>query len=124
MNWDDYPNFTREEFECKHTGKCEMQASFMQKLQGFRTAWGKPMTITSGYRAPEHPIEAAKNKPGEHSYGMCCDISVEAEDVYKFVELAIRYKFLRIGISQKAGAPRFVHLGDSHEFPHPRIWTY
>ena len=37
MNWDDYPNFTRQEFECAHCGKAEMDELFMTKLQAIRT---------------------------------------------------------------------------------------
>ena len=50
MDWTKYPNFTEEEFKCKHCGKAEMNAAFMGKLQHLRNAYGKPMTITSGYR--------------------------------------------------------------------------
>ena len=34
------------------------------------TELGYEITITSGYRSPEHPIEAAKSKPGEHTTGL------------------------------------------------------
>lgn len=60
INWADYPNFTKSEFNCRHTGKNEMKPEFMKKIQDLRLAYGKPMIITSGYRDPTHPIEAKK----------------------------------------------------------------
>ena len=52
-NFDLYPNFSKAEFDCKHTGKNEMKHSFMSKLQALRTAYGKPMIISSGLRVSE-----------------------------------------------------------------------
>ena len=31
--WEEYPNFTYAEFNCKHTGENNMQHEFMEKLQ-------------------------------------------------------------------------------------------
>jgi zinc D-Ala-D-Ala carboxypeptidase len=50
MNWDLYKNFSKSEFDCKHTGKNEMRPEFMQVLQEIRIAYNKPMVISSGYR--------------------------------------------------------------------------
>ena len=58
-DWDRYPNFSRIEFACSHTGECDMDAEFMDALQELRNQFG-PMRITSGYRSPEHPIEKRK----------------------------------------------------------------
>lgn len=122
MDWSKYPNFAKHEFDCKHTGRNEMQSRFMERLQEFRTEWGRPVAITSGYRAPGHPIEARKRKPGEHTKGLCADISVTALDRHAFVALAFRLGFPRIGV-----ADTFIHLGVATEadgHPSPRVWTY
>lgn len=60
MDWSKYPNFSKREFDCKETGENRMTVEFMDKLQELRTRYGKPMRITSGYRSPQHSIEAAK----------------------------------------------------------------
>jgi hypothetical protein len=39
MNWNDYPNFSKEEFDCKHSGKNEMKPDFMDMLQDLRTKY-------------------------------------------------------------------------------------
>ena len=122
MNWSDYPNFAKSEFDCKHTGLNEMKPEFMAKLQALRAEYGKPMTITSGHRHPTHPIEARKGRSdGEHTRGMCCDIACSTGvDRYDIVKLAIKYGFHRIGI-----AKNFVHLGlGGKGLPLNVMWEY
>lgn len=125
MDWNNYPNFSASEFDCKHTGRNEMQPDFMAKLQKLRGLFGKPMVITSGYRDPSHPVEAKKDQPGAHSLGVAADIAVEREDAYKLLMLAFRVGFTGIGIQQK-GTSRFIHLDCASEgrFPRPTIWSY
>ena len=122
MNWADYPNFTEDEFRCSHTGICKMTPEFMKKLQHVRGVYGKPMKITSGYRHPSHPIEAAKSVLGEHCTGHAADIAVQGVDALRVVQLALSLGFTRLGVQQK-GDGRFIHLGDSPAFL-PGIWSY
>ena len=122
MNWADYPYFTKAEFDCKHTGKNEMQPEFMAKLQLLREKYGKPMIITSGYRHWTHPVEARKgHTTGEHTRGTCCDIAcTSGADRYQIVRLALQLSFPRIGI-----AKNFIHLGiGGAGLPSPTIWDY
>ena len=126
MDWDAYPNFSEAEFRCKHTGKCEMDPEFMARLQRLRNAYGKPMSITSGYRDRTHPIEARKGSGGAHTYGRACDVAVQGADAVRLVELALLYGFTGIGVQQKGGG-RFIHLDDltlHDNFPRPTIWSY
>jgi zinc D-Ala-D-Ala carboxypeptidase len=125
MDWTRWPNFGPDEFRCKHTGHLKMHAGFMDRLQKLRTAYGKPMRITSGYRDPLHPIEAAKDKPGAHSTGRACDVGVQGADALRLVALAVQLGFTGIGVQQK-GSVRFIHLDDlsGPEWPRPNIWSY
>lgn len=123
MNWADYsPEFTEDEFRCRHTGRCAMHPEFMKKLHHLRGVYGKAMVISSGYRSPQHPIEAAKAAPGEHSTGRAADVAVQGPDALRVVQLALGLGFTRVGVQQK-GSGRFIHLGDSPAFP-PGIWSY
>src|SRR5690554_2758517 len=106
MNWQNYPNFSPDEFRCKYTGKLNMDAGFMARLQALRTDYGRPMLITSGYRDPSHPVEAAKSEPGAHSSGLACDVFVAGGDALELVALAIKHGFTGIGVNQK-GSGRF-----------------
>ena len=126
MNWQDYPNFTKEEFDCQHTGENAMQPDFMQRLQALRTEYGKPMIITSGYRSTEHPIEAAKQTIGPHTTGRACDVSVSGENALLLLSLAVKHGFTGIGVKQK-GSRRFLHLDDltiADGYARPTIWSY
>ncbi|AZF88149.1 peptidase [Microcystis phage Me-ZS1] len=124
-DWTRYPNFTRAEFACRHTGECRMQIDFMDKLQKLRVLYGKSMRITSGYRHPSHPVEARKGSTtGEHTQGAAADIAVEGADAIRLLRLALEIGFSRIGVQQK-GTGRFIHLGiGGRGLASPTIWSY
>jgi zinc D-Ala-D-Ala carboxypeptidase len=122
MNWADYPYFTKAEFDCKHTGKNDMQPEFMAKLQLLREKYGRSMIVTSGYRHWTHPVEARKgHTTGEHTRGTCADIAcTSGAERYKIIQLALQLGFPRIGI-----AKNFIHLGiGGAGLPSPTIWDY
>lgn len=122
IDWTNYPNFAESELACKHTGKTGVTSGFMDKLQALRTAYGKPMKINSGFRHPTHPLEARKSTPGAHASGQAVDIAVgPGEDAYELVRLALVHGFTGIGVSQRAGQPRFVHLDT---LPRKAVWSY
>lgn len=68
--------FDRSEFNCKHTGKNEMDDQFIHSLDHLRMVCGFPFEVTSGYRDKTHPDEAVKSRPGTHSSGIAADIAV------------------------------------------------
>jgi len=123
MSW---KNFTLEEFSCKHCGKNEINHKLIDKLQLLRDDLGFPLVISSGYRCPEHPIEAKKNKPGTHAEGIAVDIAVSHEKALEVLYKGIAHGFKGIGVNQK-GNGRFIHL-DIAEMedgrPRPHLWSY
>jgi len=127
MNWDDYPNFTEEEFMCKHCGECHMDEDFMDMVQMLRTEYAKPMQITSGYRCPKHPIEINKDSgvPGAHTTGNACDIACRGTAAYEILNLALALGFTGIGVSQK-GDVRFIHIDNltGEKRLRPTVWSY
>ena len=48
----------------------------MEKVDELRDRCGFPFVITSGYRSPQHPIEAKKDVPGTHAQGIAADIKI------------------------------------------------
>ena len=100
-----------------------MDEKLLSMLDKMREIYGHPIKITSSYRSPEHPIEAAKKQPGEHSYGAAVDIvSDSGGKTFRLVKAAIEVGFTRIGISRKKG---FIHLGIGYPgAPKKTIWTY
>jgi len=126
IDWSKYPNFSKAEFECSHTGKCEMDKDFMDKLQELRSEACFPFIITSGYRDVTHPIEAAKGHGGEHTLGKAVDIAVSRQRADKVLELSYKYGFTRRGVSQ-SGDGRFLHLGTATQddgFLENTVWSY
>jgi len=127
INWALYaPLFTEEEFRCRHTGRCEMDPGFLDRLHALRLDYARPMIITSGYRHISHPAETAKPRPGAHTFGRAADIAVSHADALHLIELALHYGFTGFGV-QQTGNNRFIHLDDmepSATRPRPSLWSY
>lgn len=124
-----WPNFDASEFACTHCGEQRMRESTLDRLQALRTDLARPLIITSGYRCAQHPVEAKKaSGPGAHTFGCAVDIRAIGVEAHKIVRVALEHGFTGIGISQRAGKPRFVHLDDAKpdEFGlvRPAMWSY
>ena len=113
-----YKYFKVEDFACSETGENEIQDEFVKKLDELREACGFPFIVTSGYRSPNHPIEAKKSSPGLHAQGIAADIAVNGgAQRRKVVHSAIILGFKGIGVAKS-----FVHV-DTREST-PVMWTY
>mgnify|MGYP003706175371 CR=1 FL=1 len=118
------PNFARYELACK-CGTCgwraDMLQSTMDSLQALREALGRPLTITSGFRCPNHPIEKRKRSPGSHAVGRAVDIAAPAgSEKFEIVAEGIRLGLVGIGVSDG-----FIHIDTGHpSAPRPAAWTY
>ena len=55
-----------------------------------------------------------------HSYA-AIDLGVVGRDAYDLVKLAFELGFTGVGVSQRKGVPRFIHLDDREI---PAIWSY
>ena len=93
MNWELYKNFKPEEFACQHCGKEGIKEELLNRLQALRTFLNFSFVVSSGYRCPEHPIEAKKSKPGTHSTGLAVDILCRGTEAYKIITHAKEYGF-------------------------------
>lgn len=68
-------NFHINEFRCKGTGTVQMSGDVIRRLQQLRDHLGVAITVTSGYRSPEHN-RAVKGAPGSlHTKGLAADIA-------------------------------------------------
>lgn len=122
LDWSRWPNFSAEELACQcGCGKADMDPAFMDRLQAIRTAYGKPMRITSGFRCEAH--NAALGGGPEHPMGKAVDVGCENPDARELVGAAVAEGMPRIGVSQRGGRPRFIHIGGSHDLP-TAIWSY
>lgn len=124
QDWSKYPNFTKEEFDCKETGENEMQEEFMYLIQQLRSNLNIPIIISSGFRSINHSIEKKKLKVGYHTKGIACDIKCWSDVAYDIVKEAYKLGFTGIGISQNNKySSRFIHL-DLREDVKPIIYSY
>ena len=125
---DRWVNFSYDEMACTHCGENHMDSLFMGILQNIRRATGS-LTVTSGYRCPQHPVEAAKEAPGAHTFGKAVDIAVRGPKAVAVVRQALEWGVERIGVQQK-GDNRFLHLdtmtnADAEgRFPRPMLFSY
>lgn len=110
--------FQIDEFCCSHTGENRMEAEFLEKLDELRERCGFPFVVTSGYRSPQHPIEASKTVPGTHAQGIAADIKVNSgAQRYTVVKEALELGFSGIGVDKG-----FVHVDTRGGTP--VIWSY
>lgn len=113
-----YRYFKIEEFDCKETGKNEMQEEFIHKLDQLRHACGVKMIITSGYRDKSHSVEVNKKTTGTHVRGIAADIRcLNGAERMKIVSEALRLGFTGIGVAKK-----FVHVDT--RTTRPVMWLY
>jgi zinc D-Ala-D-Ala carboxypeptidase len=110
--------FTIEEFDCQHTGENRMEQAFLDKLDALRKHCGFPFVITSGYRSPDHPLEAVKEIPGTHAQGIAADIKItNSAQRYSIIKAALEHGFTGLGV-----AGDFIHVDTRGTVP--VIWTY
>ncbi len=112
LNWSNYPNFERIEFECNcGCGRADMDPAFMQRIQKMRNYVG-PMKITSGFRCENHSEEKKKIRGGAHSIGHAADIQYSsARQLAAMLGVAENWGFKGIGVSGS-----FLHLDDDHPY--------
>ena len=113
------PSFSVDEMRCKHTGRVDMDGDFMVMLQALRDRVGA-IKVNSGFRAPEHPIEAAKDSPGAHAYGLAADIRPLESGMYETLKAAFEIGFVGIAFEGE-----FIHVDAGHPHKHrPASWSY
>jgi uncharacterized protein YcbK (DUF882 family) len=76
-------NFKIKEFECK--GGCDMPLEVYEniiklasQLQFLRDYTGRPITINSAYRCPEHNAKVGGSKTSQHLLGKAADITIQS----------------------------------------------
>lgn len=98
--------FKPAELACKHCGAQGCLPAAVDKLNELRHAYGHPLVITSAYRCKDHPVEAAKARPGQHNAGVAFDIKVaDAGMAYRIQQLAFAMGWRGIALGNG-----FVHV--------------
>lgn len=101
-------NFKWHEVMCK-CGKCDLQLvsqTLMEKLEQMRDlSQGAPITITSGYRCPDHNQSVGGAPASKHMEGHAADIKVKGITPTEVARIADQIGFTGIKIY-----PSWVHV--------------
>lgn len=113
--------FTDDEFRCK-CGNCPVRppdASLLNRLNQLRSAYGKPIYISSGWRCEAYNAKVGRVKDSAHLTGKAADIfCTGSRDRYLLLFHSIGL-FNRIGIGQT-----FIHLDVDENKDKEVIWLY
>ncbi|MEZ5846480.1 MAG: D-Ala-D-Ala carboxypeptidase family metallohydrolase [Geminicoccaceae bacterium] len=120
-----WPNFRPFEIACHAVstkagdrGSLLVVPEALDRLQALRTAWGKPLTVVSGYRTPEHNMRVSTTgSDGPHTKGVAFDIRAHSQTIMPLAALAMRIGFTGFGFAPSRG---FLHIDTLQ----PRCWTY
>ena len=91
-------DFARSEFKCK-CGNCDydtVDSELIDVLQSLRDYIGKPITITSGNRCPDHNASIGGSKGSYHIRGRAADIQIKGVDpkvIQGYLETAYHDKY-------------------------------
>ena len=120
-----WPDFSPDEMRCKcGCGQVAMDSGFMDQLQGLRDILRFPLPVTSGYRCPEHNAAVSNTgTSGPHTTGKAADIGVDRARAHTLLCVAPQM-FSGIGVQQKGGGRRFIHLDTLIGPARPGVWSY
>lgn len=117
--------FSHNELKCTHCGNLVFDDLFLEILDDIREECGFALPVSSGYRCPEHPIEAEKPEPGAHCSGQAVDIQVSGWKAHRLLEVAFKHGIVRVGVNQDGPhSKRFIHLDNCRDLPFPAVWSY
>ena len=102
-------NFTVKEFACKDgSDSVLIDTALVELLQKIRDYFGKPVTITSAYRTPEHNRKVGGSSGSYHVKGMAADIKISGVSA---VEIAYFAQTVTNGVGvYYYGSSDFVHV--------------
>lgn len=96
-------NFKLSEFQSPDTGEVKLDSGLVAKLQQLRDQVGKPVTVTSGYRTPEHNSAVGGAAHSYHIQGLAADVVIRGMTSAQIAEIAKRVGFTGIGIYPTRG---------------------
>ena len=95
------PAFRVREFRCRDgTDTILIDEGLVVLLQCIREHFGKPVTITSGYRTASHNAKVGGSKSSQHLLGRAADFYVEGVPVATFAAYAETLLLGRGGIGR------------------------
>lgn len=106
-------HFSSSEFDCHGNGCCSstiINEKLVQFLEQIRNHFGKPITITSGYRCTVHNRNVNGATGSRHSKGDAADIVVQGITPRTVAQYAESIGILGIGLYETSADGHFVHI--------------
>jgi len=120
VGWSTIKHFRPEEFACSCCGEHKIVIELVKKVDELRKAYGRPMTINSGYRCMSHS-ESLRKPTSSHTKGVAADIRVDgSRERFELLALILKMNlFTRIGI-----ANGFIHVDIDLHKDSRVAWVY
>jgi hypothetical protein len=106
-------NFKSTEFDCHGSGCCsstQVDENLVKYLQKIRDHFGKPVTISSGYRCATHNKNIGGATNSRHSKGQAADIYISGVTPAEIAKYAESIGILGIGLYETDKDGHFVHV--------------
>lgn len=106
-------NFRVSEFACHGSGCCsvvQIDEKLVKILQQVRDHFGKPVTVTSGYRCPTHNKSVGGATASRHAKGQAADIVVHGVKPAEVAKYAESIGVLGIGLYETGKDGHFCHV--------------
>jgi uncharacterized protein YcbK (DUF882 family) len=98
-------HFNLQEFQCRHCGVVKLHPQLVHRLQQLRDDLQTPITVTSGYRCPEHNRAVGGASKSQHLEGLAADVKAAGYSPQEIADTAELYGFRGIGVYKT-----FTHL--------------
>lgn len=105
--------FDSTEMDCHGNGCCSttlINETLVEYLTKIREHFGKPITITSGYRCPTHNARIGGATGSRHSKGDAADIVVSGVAPREVAKYAESIGIMGIGLYETSSDGHFVHI--------------
>lgn len=99
--------FSPKEVDCPCCGGLPKEAMLI-KLDQIREEWGKPLTVTSGYRCPQYNRKIKGAQKSAHCEGKAIDVADVKGDLYEW--LVANADRLNIWLEDRRDAPSWCHI--------------
>lgn len=106
-------NFKVSEFACHGSGCCStvlIDEQLVEYLQQIRDHFGKPITVTSGYRCAKHNKNVGGATNSRHAKGQAADIGIAGVKPAEIAKYAESIGIKGIGLYETAKDGYFVHI--------------
>lgn len=108
------PYFNKSEFKCK-CGKCDgygkgIAKSLILTLNFIRAYYGKAITITSGYRCPEHDKRVGGTGSGNHTKGLAADFWFSNANKSEVISHLKKTPYYRYAYTNETNMKNGIHI--------------